>query len=90
MSEQTAHAIYAASVRQLNGVIAERDALVIALAAKQAQVDGLLAERAILRAEIDELRTANTDPFDLACLDDGTAYAFEVSAVTDDGAEEES
>lgn len=87
MSEQTAHTIYTAAVRQLKGVIDERDALAAALQAKSEQVAGLLEERALLRAEIDELRTANTDPFDLACLDDGTAYAFEVSAATDDGAE---
>ena len=74
MSEQITCAIYAASVRKLNRVIAERDALVSALAAKQAQVDGLLAERAVLRAEIDDCRET---------------ISFEVSAVTDDGAEEE-
>ena len=85
----TAHMIYAASVRQLTGLIAERDALMAVVAAKQAQVDALLDERKALRTEIDELRTANTDPFDLACLDAGNLgdVAFEVSAVTDDGAE---
>jgi hypothetical protein len=72
--------------QQIAGLVAERDALVVALAAKQQQIDGLVAERALLRAEIDELRTANTDPFDLASLDDG-GIIFEVSAVTDDGAE---
>ena len=46
------HTIYAASVRQLNGVIAERDALTVALAAKSEQVAGLIAERAELREQL--------------------------------------
>lgn len=36
--------------RQIAGLIAERDALVLALAAKQEQVDGLVQERDELRA----------------------------------------
>jgi chromosome segregation ATPase len=102
----TEHLIYAASVKQIAGLVAERDALMTVVAAKQAQVDALLGERAALqeqarglkitlesarrtidawqrafmeasaelarlRAEIDEIRTENTDPFDLACLDSG-------------------
>jgi cell division protein FtsB len=55
--------------QQIAGLVAERDALMTVIAAKQAQVDALLAERKLLRAEIDELRTEHTDPFDLACLD---------------------
>ena len=63
----TEHTMYESHVRQLNGVIAERDALLLAIAAKTEQVAGLLEERALLRAEIDALRTANTDStFDLA------------------------
>jgi len=62
--------------KQLDAVLAERNAL-------RMQVAALVEDRALLRAEIDELRTANTDPFDLASLDDGTAFAFEVSAARD-------
>jgi len=56
----TEHTMYESHVRQLNGVIAERDALLLAIAAKSEQVAGLLAERALLRAEIDELRKRET------------------------------
>ena len=49
------YSVYAATVRQMNGVIAERDALAAALAAKTEQVAGLLEERAVLRARIAEL-----------------------------------
>lgn len=55
--------------QQIAGLVAERDALLAALVAKAEQIAGLLAERKLLRAEIEELRTANTDPFDLASLD---------------------
>lgn len=57
----TAHLIYAASVRQLNGVIAERDALAAALAAKTEQVAGLLEERQALREYNLALVTELTD-----------------------------
>jgi hypothetical protein len=85
----TAHMIYAASVRQLAGVLAERDALMGVIAAKQAQVDALIAERTTLR---DQLRAARamSDKWRRAYIGDvavDTALVFEVSAVTDDGAE---
>ena len=52
----TAHMIYAASVRQIAGLEAERNALVLANAAKQEQVDGLLEERKTLRDQVAEMR----------------------------------
>ena len=69
--------------RQLDAVLAERNAL-------RLQVAALVEAQSALRAEIDELRTANTDPFDMACLDAGNLgdIAFEVSAATDVGAAE--
>ena len=68
------HTIYAASVRQLNGVIAERDALTVALAAKSEQVAGLVAERAELREQLAVAR--------------GT-IVFNVSAVRDDALDDD-
>jgi len=66
--------------KQLTGVLAERDALMAVVAAKQAQVDALLEERAALRAKLEWyfLNTRRTEP---------DTITFEVSAVTDDGAE---
>lgn len=61
----TAHMIYAASVRQLAGLEAERNALVLANAAKQEQVDGLLEERDALREQAAELQ-AKFDALQLA------------------------
>jgi cell division protein FtsB len=52
------YSVYTATVRQMNGVIAERDALAAALAAKTEQVAGLLDERKVLRARIAELEEA--------------------------------
>jgi hypothetical protein len=46
------YSVYAATVRQMNGVIAERDALAAALAAKTEQVAGLLDERKVLREQL--------------------------------------
>ncbi len=50
------YSVYAATVRQMNGVIAERDALAAALAAKTEQVAGLLDERTELRAKLTDAR----------------------------------
>ena len=66
----TAHMIYAASVRQLNGVIAERDALAAALAAKQEQIAGLVAERNALREQVAGLAEVVAVP-KLGLLDTG-------------------
>jgi hypothetical protein len=86
------HTIYAASVRQLNGIIAERDALAVALAAKSEQVAGLLAEREALRAQRDGLQTTLTaardtlDKWRRAYYGDLPAptVRWEVSAARDD------
>lgn len=51
---QTAYDIYESTKTQIEGLCAERNALILALAAKQQQVDGLVAERDELR----ELLTA--------------------------------
>ena len=68
------HTIYATHVRQLNGLIAERDALTVALAAKQQQVDGLVAERNELCEQLAVAR--------------GT-IVFEVSSVRDDALDDD-
>ena len=67
------YSVYAATVRQMNGVIAERDALAAALAAKTEQVAGLLDERQVLRAQRarwrdrrQSPRRAHTDAHDMA------------------------
>ena len=87
------HTIYTATVKQLTGLLAERDALTAALAAKQDQVDGLLEERAVLRAMLTSARNT-LEMWRLAYAqrrdsDDEIDVLFEVSAATDDGAEEE-
>lgn len=46
----------AAKQRQIDGVIAERDALAAALAAKTERVAGLLEERAVLREKLTDAR----------------------------------
>jgi len=74
------HTIYAASVRQLNGVIAERDALAAALAAKQQQVDGLVAERDELRGQLAVARYLADVP---------APVTFEVSSVRDDALDDD-
>ncbi len=74
------HMIYAASVRQMNGLIAERNALFAALTAAHEQVAGLLAERELLRAESDELRTQLTI---------ARTTIFEVSSVRDDALDDD-
>jgi hypothetical protein len=62
-SQPTASAVAKAQMavmrRQMNGVIAERDALAAAVAAKTEQVAGLLDERQVLRARIAELEEAS-------------------------------
>jgi hypothetical protein len=52
----TAHMIYDSAVKQLTGVLAERDALMDVIAAKQAQVDALRSERAALRNQLQDAR----------------------------------
>jgi hypothetical protein len=47
----TEHLIYAAAVKQIAGLVAERDGLLTVVTAKQAQVDALLAEREALREQ---------------------------------------
>jgi cell division protein FtsB len=85
----TAHTIYESAIRQLNGVLAERDALMDVITAKQAQVDALLTEREALRAHIEELR-AIADKWRRLYVEVQASpgeVIFEVSAVTEDGAE---
>jgi hypothetical protein len=75
--------------QQIAGLIAERDALMAVVAAKQTQVDALIAERATLRTLLQDARAmsdkwrrlyveAQAQPGDII---------IEIGAVTDDGAE---
>jgi hypothetical protein len=75
--------------QQIAGLVAERDALMAVVAAKQSQVAALLAERAVLRAEAKDAR-AMSDKWRRLYVETQAQpgdLVFEVSAVTDDGAE---
>lgn len=83
------HIIYTATARQIAGLelereahlqqiralVDERDALRETASAWRGAHDILLAKLVKAESEIDELRTANTDPFDLATLDTEADHA---------------
>lgn len=83
------HTIYTASVRQLNGLIAERDALAVALAAKQEQVAGLVAERDELRDQLTTARALAVRWRRAYCGDGSESVVFEVSSVRDDALDDD-
>ena len=70
---QSAYDLYESTKAQIDGLCAERNALVLALAAKQQQVDGLVAERDELREQLAVARTT----------------IFEVSSVRDDALDDD-
>jgi hypothetical protein len=75
--------------QQIAGLVAERDALMAVVAAKQSQAAALLAERAALRQLLQDAR-AMSDKWRRLYVETQAQpgdLVFEVSAVTDDGAE---